>query len=106
MPPKNNQSVARPIFRWLAVLPCCVFLYIGVTSAFPQFAPWDGEASVSKVLFSAGLAVFFGSIAVTGKFKTGGKQRVQLLIAAKKYANDQITLEEYGSCTKEILNGE
>jgi hypothetical protein len=50
-------------------------------------------------------AVLFGSIAAAGRMETSGKQRLQLLIAAKKYVDGEMTLDEYGSRSKEILNG-
>ena len=87
-----KQPPARPIFRWLAAITSPVFVVMAVVSA----DLW------STLLFTWG-AIFFGSIAATGKFETGSKQRLQLFIAAKKYADDEITLEEYGSRTKELM---
>jgi len=58
-----------------------------------------------------GLAVAFLSFAVgfgisdyTGGFGSRRSKQRQIVLAAKKYAAGTITLEEYGSQTKEILN--
>jgi hypothetical protein len=100
-----KQPAARPIFRWLAAITIPVFVVMAVVSAF-GIPDANGKPDfVSAVLFAWG-AIFFGSIAATGQFKTGGNQRIQLVIAAKKYADDEITLEEYGSRTKHIVKGE
>ena len=104
MTPKEKQPDARPVFRWLAGLTCPVFLLMAIVTAFPQLVGWDNESSIWGAVLSFWGAIFFGSIAATGKFETGAKQRLQLLLAAKKYVDGQITLEEYGSRTKEIYD--
>ena len=97
-----KQPPARPIFRWLAAITIPVFVVMAVVSAF-GILDANGKPDLwSTLLFTWG-AIFFGSIAATGKFETGRKQRLQLFIAAKKYADDEITLEEYGSRTKELM---
>ena len=102
--PNEKQPDARPVFRWLAGLTCPVFLLMAVITAYPPLVGWDDESNLFiAVVFFWG-AIFFGSIAATGKFETGGKQRLQLFLAAKKYVDGQITLEEYGSRTKEIYD--
>ena len=92
------------MFRWLAGLTCSVFVLMAIMTAFPQFVGWEGKSSFLLAALFAWGAVVFGSIAATGRFEAGGKQRLQLLLAARKYVDGQMTLEEYGSRTKEILD--
>ena len=100
MSSKEEQPDARPVFRWLAGFTCPVFVLMTIM----QLVGWEGKSSFLLAALFAWGAVFFGSIAATGKSGTGGKQRLQLLSAARKYVDGQMTLEEYGSRTKEILD--
>ncbi len=101
---KPKQAAARPIFRWLAAITIPVFVVMAVVSVF-GILDANGKPDVfSTVLFAWG-AVMFGSIAATGKFETSATKPLQLFVAAKKYADDEITLEEYGSRTKDIMQG-
>ncbi len=94
---------ARPIFRWLAGLTCPVFLVLAVLLAFPTVVGWgDKPAYLSAALFLWG-AFFFGTIAATGRWDTTGRKRVELAIAAKQYLAGEITLDEYGLLTKQIM---
>ena len=100
--PKKRD--ARPVFRWLAGFTCPVFLVMFVACAFPTVGFADKPEYFSAVLFFWG-ALFFGTVAATGRFDTGWNKQFQLAIAAKKYAEGEITLDEYGSQTKQILGG-
>ena len=100
----TKQPAARPIFRCLAAITIPVFVVMAVVSALGILDPNGKPDFVSTGLFAWG-AMFFGSIAATGTFETAAKQRLQLFIAAKKYADDEITLEEYGSRAKDIMKG-
>jgi hypothetical protein len=104
MSSKERQPDARPVFRWLAALTCPVFVLMAIITAFPQLVGEGKSSFLLAALFAWG-AVFFGSIAATGKYETDGKQRHQLLLAAKKHVDGQTTLEEYSARTKEILDG-
>jgi hypothetical protein len=101
---KPKQAAARPIFRWLAAITVPVFVAMAVVSLF-GILDENGKSDVlSTVLFTWG-ALFFGSIAATGRFEISATKPFQLFAAAKKYADDEITLEEYGSRTKDIMQG-
>jgi len=99
-----QQPDARPIFRWLAAITIPAFVAMAIVSALGILGANGKPDFVFAGLFLWG-AIFFGSIAATGKLETGGKKRLQLFIAARKYADDEITLEEYGSRTKDIMKG-
>ena len=100
----NKKPAVRPIFRWVAALTIPVFVVMAVVSAF-GIQDANGKPDIfSTALFAWG-AVFFGSIAATGKFDTAGKKQLQLFVAAKKYTADEISLDDYGSRTKEIMQG-
>ena len=99
-----KQPAARPVFRWLAALTCPVFVVMAIVSAFGVLDENKKPDFWHATLFAWG-AIFFGSVAATGKFETGVRQRLQLLVAAKKYADGEMSLEEYGSRTREILGG-
>ena len=103
MAPKEKQPDIGPVVRWLAGLICLVFVPMAVIAAFPRLVGVDEESSILGVFVFAWAAFVFGSIAATGNVGNGGKRRRELLVAAKKYADGQLTLEEYGSRTKEIL---
>ena len=101
---KPKQAAARPIFRWLAAITIPVFVVMAVVSML-GILDANGKPDVfSTVLFAWG-AVMFSSIAATGKCETFATKPFQLFVAAKKYADDEITLEEYGSRTKDIMQG-
>ena len=55
-------------------------------------------------LFLLSGATCFAPIAASGRLPSNGKQRLQLHICATKYVNGNMTLDEYGATTKEILN--
>jgi hypothetical protein len=104
-----KQSEARPIFRWLAGLTCPFFLgaaifagYYGIRDAIDK--PQETLGLLVLPLLLLWGAVFFGVIAATGKFTSGRGTQVTLIAAAKKYAAGQMTLEEYGSLTKDIIS--
>ena len=101
---KPKQAAARPIFRWLAaiIVPFCVVM--AVVAAF-GILDANGKPDVFIATVFAWGAVMFGSLAATGKFKISVGKPLQLFVAAKKYADDEITLEEYGSRTKDIMQG-
>ena len=65
----------------------------------------NGKPDVFMTILFAWGAVVFGSIAATGKFETSAIKPLQLFAAAKKFTADEITLEEYGSRTKDIMQG-
>ena len=102
--PSNQKLTARPIFRWLAGFSCLVFVLAAVTSAFPGLLGFNDEPSFAMALSLLSGAVCFASIAASGRLPNGAKQRLQLHLCATKYSNGNMTLDEYGATTKEILN--
>ena len=99
----EKQPDARPMYRWLAGISVPVFVLLAVFAAFPQIIGDDEGGSVAfAVLFIWG-AICFAVVAITGRFPSSGKERLQLFIAAKKYVDGEMTLDEYGTRTKEIL---
>ena len=101
---KPKQPAARTIFRWLAAITIPVFVVMAVVSLFGILDANGKPDVLMTILFTWG-AVIFGSIAATGRFESSATTPFQLFTAAKKYADDEITLEEYGSRTKEIMQG-
>jgi hypothetical protein len=100
---ESGKRDARPVFRWLAGLTCPVFLVMAVLIAFPQLIGWGDKPNyLFAALFIWG-AYFFGTVAATGRWDDSGRKRAALEIAAKKYLAREITLDEYGSQTKQIL---
>ena len=92
-----KRSKARPIFRWLAGLTCLVYL-------LPMI--FGETMSIFDSLFVWVPFIIFGAIAVTGYLPGGrdAQDKVQLTAAAQEYAAGQMTLEEYGSVTKDIIS--
>jgi len=101
---EKPKQAARPIFRWLAAITTPVFVVMAVVSLF-GILDANGKPDVFATALFAWGAVMFGSIAATGRFETSATRPLQLFAAAKKYADDEITLEEYGSRTKDIMQG-
>jgi hypothetical protein len=94
---------ARPVFRWLAGLTCPVFLAMAVLSAFPGVGGLGDKPQYSIAALFLWGAFFFGTIAARGRVYNPGSERAELAIAAKKYVAGEISLDEYGSQTKQIL---
>jgi hypothetical protein len=103
--PKNLD--ARPVFRWLAGITCPVFLVMAVFLVFPSLGFTEKPELLLAGLFLWS-AFFFGSVATKGRFDYLSRQSIQsqLAIAAKKYAAGEITLDEYGSQSKLIMDRE
>jgi hypothetical protein len=100
------NSQARPVFRWLAGLTCPVFFVMALWATFPGVFHLDEPPSIWLMFVFLWSGFYFAFIAATGR-GTGptsqrGLQR-ELEAAAHKYASGQMSLEEYGSVTKEIL---
>lgn len=98
---------ARPVFRWLAALTCPVFFIMAVWSVFPGLLHLKDPPSVWLMCLFLWGGFYFAMIAATGR-GTGLKRKhlsqvIELHAAARKYAAGQISLEEYGSRTKELL---
>jgi hypothetical protein len=94
---------ARPVFRWLAGLTCPVFLASAVVAAFPAVVGSADKPDYLLAGFFLWGTILFGTIAATGRVDTAGSKRAKVMIAATKYVAGEITLDEYGSHTKQIL---
>lgn len=101
---KPKQPAARPIFRWLAAINIPVFVVMAGVCMF-GILDANGKPDVFMTFIFTYGAVMFGSIAATGRFEPYPTAPFQLFAVAKKYAGDEITLEEYGSRTKELMQG-
>lgn len=101
---KPQQVPARPIFRVLAAISIPVFVVMAVVSMF-GILDANGKPDVFMTILFTYAAGMFVSIAATGRFESSVTKPIQLFAAAKKYAEDEITLEEYGSRTKDIIQG-
>lgn len=99
---KPKQAAARPVFRWFAAITVPVFAVMAVV-AIAGIMDANGKPDVFMATLFTWIAVMFGSIAATGNFKTSAAKPFQLFTAAKKFADDEITLEEYGLRTREIM---
>jgi hypothetical protein len=86
-----------------------VFVALAVLLAFPGVVGWGNKPEYVLAAFYLWGAIFFGTIAATGRWDTTGRKRAEwkrmtmLAIAAKKYVAGEISLDEYGSQTKQIL---
>ncbi len=98
----SKQAAARPIFRLLAAITAPVFVVMAVVCLFGLLDSNGRPDIFPTVLFAWG-AGMSASIAATGRFETGVAKPLELFAAAKQYADDEITLEEYGSRTKGIM---
>jgi hypothetical protein len=103
---KPKQAAARPIFRWLAAITAPVFVVMAIVCLLGILDANGKPDALMTGLFAWG-AVMFASIAATGRFEfdSSATKPFQLFAVAKKYANAEITLEEYGSRTKDIMQG-
>ena len=99
---KQKQPAARPILRWLAAINIPVFV---VMAGVCMFGILDGKPNIFMTFVFTYGAVMFASITATGRIEPSPTMPFQLFAAAKKFADDEITLEEYGSRTKELLQG-
>lgn len=99
---KPNQPAARPIFRWLAAIATPVFVVMAFVALF-GILDANGKPDVFMTMFFTYGAGMFGSIAATGRFESSVTKPFQLFAAAKKYADGETSLEEYGARTKEIM---
>jgi hypothetical protein len=99
-----KQSEARPILAWLAGLTCTVYLVLAFVSAFPSILDATKKPQPLLAFFFVWAAFGFGIIGSTGKLQGGRATPAKLIAAARKYAAGQMTLEEYGSVTKDIIS--
>lgn len=99
---KSKKAAARLVFRWLASITVPVFV---VMAAVCMFGILDGHPDIFMTFAFTYGAVMFASIAWTGRFEFSITKLILLIAAAKKFADDQITLEEYGSRTRELMQG-
>ena len=93
----------RPKFRWLYGFACSLFGLMAITTAFPGIVGFNVDPKYFFAVVLLCCAVFYGAVATTGRFPIGSSKHVQILLCARKYAVGEITLEEYGSQTKQIL---
>lgn len=89
---ETRKTQVGPVVRCLAGLMCPACVVIAILVLFSGDYPY-------AVIF-AWFAVLFGIIAATGFRRP---VQAELLAAAREYASGEITLEEYGSVTKELL---
>ena len=102
----EKKSDARPVFRWLAGLSALAFLLTAAVAAFPGLFALDEEPNIWLAVFILWGAIMFGTVARTGSMPKGRKVQMKLYLAARKYASGQMSLEEYGSFTKKLLDEE
>lgn len=94
---------ARPVFRWLAGLSALACLLTAIFLAFPDVLGQQEDPSIAMAVFMLWATAMFAVIAYTGALPKGQATQRQLLLAANKYVSGQMSLEEYGSFTKELL---
>lgn len=98
----GGKQRIRPVFRCLAAIATLFFVAMAVVS---NVGLLDNPDFTSSIMFAI-TAAYFGHVAATGKLKSRNTLGNELLVAAKKYAASEITLEEYGARTKDIMKGE
>ena len=104
---ERSPLVARPIFRWLAGISSAACILTAVFFFFPQLFGDSGETDIPVAVMMLWCAFILGSITVSGQLPGRvGKQRLKIFLAAKQYDAGDITLEEYASRTKHILNND
>ena len=103
MPTSTKRTNSHPVFRWLSHLACPVMVIIAVVMAFPGVIGSNDDPSYTEAVVFLALAVVIGTARYGDRLERARSKRVQVFIAANEYAAGNITLEEYGSQTKEIL---
>ena len=100
---EKYSADARPIFRIFAFTLAVPMVCLGLLQMFPSLLGRNDDPQFGSafVLLFGGLT--FLSLAITGQINKTGKLRTKLHLAAMKYASGDITLDEYGKQTKEIL---
>ena len=104
MPTPTKKANSRPVFRWLSHLTCPVLVIIAIVMAFPGLIGSDDDPTYALTVAFLGLAVVFGTLHYGDRLERARGKQFQIFLAANEYAAGNITLEEYGSQTKEILN--
>ena len=104
MTENTKQPVARPVFRWLAAIAVPVFVIMTFVALFGLLDD-NGKPDALMTGFFAWVATIFWSIAATGRYEFSFGKHLQVLTIAKKFADGEMALEEYGSRTKEIMQG-
>lgn len=81
-----------------------VFAMLTIVTAFPRTIGNESESSFALALLFCWITICFGFIAFVGRLPSGGRQRVELYLIAKKYVAGELTLEEYGEKTRELVD--
>lgn len=98
----NTHFMCFGRFEWLGL---SVLVITAVFLAFPRFLGSNDDPSYSLAVCFISLAVVVGISKYAGeREKRMQCKEMQLILAAKKYAAGEITLDEYGAQTKEMLN--
>ena len=104
MPTSTKKPNSRPVFRWLSHLTCPVMVIIAVVMAFPRVIGSNDDPTYALAVVFLSLAVMFGALLYGDRLERARSKQVRIFLAANEYAAGNITLEEYGSQTKEIMN--
>jgi hypothetical protein len=91
---------------WLGAFTACIFVVSSFIIVFPGVVGLDRHptivAAMPMALSMFLLALFLGTLAAT-RLGSDRNKEMRLLLAAKKYVSDQMTLEQYGAETKQLL---
>ena len=104
MPTSANTPNSHPAIQWLSQFTCPALVIVAAVMAFPWLIGSKDDPAyplAAAILFSA---VVVGIRDYAGGFGRHTSERRRIVLAANEYAAGTITLEEYGSQTKEILN--
>jgi hypothetical protein len=99
-----NKPNSRRVIRWLNHLTCPFFVIIAAVMAFPQLIGSNDEPTYSLAITFLSLAVVFGIADYARGSETRRSKEEEIIHAATEFATGNITLEEYGSQTKKILD--
>lgn len=102
MPTSTKKPNSRLVFRWLSHLTCPVMVIIAVVMAFPRVIGSNVDPDYALAVAFLAFAVMFGAQQYGDRLDRARSKEVQIFLDANEYAAGNITLEEYGSQTKDI----
>jgi uncharacterized membrane protein len=100
----TNNPNSRPVIRWLNHLTCPFLVITAAVMAFPQLIGSKDEPAYSLAIAFLALAVVLGIAPYARESENRRSKEEELVRAATEFAAGNITLEEYGTQTKKILD--
>ena len=98
----DHQPRSQDWIRWAAGLTVPVLISVAVVTAFPELIGSKEPRSLFVALLMAWAAFFFFNFSA-GTFRRERVTQKRLLAAAQGYLAGEMTLEEFGTRVKSIL---